>query len=245
MQNRMLTVLGVLASVALIAILALVINLSLSGPAQAQPTVAPAARHITVIGQGEVKGTPDTAYVQIGVETNAATTQEALAQNNAQTTAVIDTLKGLGVAEQDIQTSNFSIYAAYDDTGRQITGYTVNNMVSVTIRNLSQAGDLLDQVVQVGANRIYGISFGVDDPSELLAQARDRAVADARTRAERLAQASNTSLGEILVITENIGAMPQPMALGRGAIQDSAEAVPIQTGEQTFSTQVQVTFEMN
>ncbi len=242
METRLITIFGVLISVLLIAILAVVVNMTVSGPVQAQPTGGTIGRQVTVVGQGEVTGVPDTAYVQIGVETEAATTNEALAQNNTNTQAIIDKLLELGVAEKDIQTSNFSINPRYDNDGRVITGYVVNNMVAVTIRDLNQAGSLLDQVVQVGANRVYGINFGVDDPTALLDQAREKAVANARTRAEQLATASGNSLGEVIVISENIGSTPVPMPLGRGMAEDMAASVPIQTGEQTFSAQVQITF---
>ncbi len=243
MASRTLIIFGVFTSVLLVAILAIVLSLLLTSPAQAQPAGgASTARHITVIGNGEVKGIPDTAYVQIGVETEANTTQAALAQNNTQAEAIIARLKELGVAENDIQTSSFNISATYDNAGRQVVGYRVSNMVSVTIRDLDQAGTLLDQVVHVGANRVYGIRFGVADPTELLTQARDQAVADARVRAGQLAQSSGNNLGDILVITESIGSMPFPVPQERDFAEDTMASVPIQTGEQSFSAQVQVTF---
>jgi uncharacterized protein len=245
MQNRMLTIFGAVITLLLIAILVIVAGQSLTGAAQAQPAGVTGARQVTVVGRGEAKGTPDTGYVQIGVETEANTTEEALEQNNAQVAAIIEKIKQLGVAEEDIQTSNFSINTRYDNDGRRVVGYQVSNIVSVTIRNLEQTGTLLDQVVQIGANRVYGINFGVDDPSELLAQARDKAVADARDKAEQLAQASGASVGRVLVITENVGSQsPIPMPMRSEIAEQDAAAVPIQTGRQTVSTQVQVTFEL-
>lgn len=246
MNRSTQTTIGILAGALLVAValLGVMIAQALTSPAQAQTPGITGMRQITVVGTGEVKGAPDTAHVQIGVETQAATTQEALSQNSDQVAAIIAKLTELGVAEQDIQTTNFNIYPRYDDEGREVTGYNVSNTVAVTIRDLSQAGTLLDQVVQVGANRVYGISFSVEDPSELLAQSRDEAIADARAKAERLAQGSNANLGQVLVITENIGTTsPIPMPMAR--FEDVAGAdVPVQAGEQTFSAQVQVTFEL-
>jgi hypothetical protein len=188
-------------------------------------------------------GTPDTARVEIGVETSAPTTSEAIAQNNTQVAAVIDKLTGLGVAEDDMQTRNFNMHARYDEKGQQVVGYNVSNTVTVTIRNLEQAGTLLDSVVQVGANRIYGINFSVDDPSALLEQARNEAIANARAKAEQLAQQSGASVGEVLVITENIGAQPPMPVTGRGgAMEEAQSSVPVQAGTQEFSAGVQVTF---
>jgi uncharacterized protein YggE len=248
MENRNPTLIGVLAGALLIAVLALgAIGASLfsrPGIAQAQAVGVPGLRQITVVGSGEVKVTPDIATVQIGVETSAATTKEALAQNTAQATAIIDQIKQLGVDPKDIQTSGFSISPTYNDTGREVTGYTVSNMVSVTIRNLSQAGALLDQVVQAGANRIYGVSFSVADPSAALSQARDKAVADAKARAEQLAKASGAALGQVLVITENVGASPVPMPMFDRAAAAAGAPVPVQAGEQSYSAQIQVTYQL-
>jgi uncharacterized protein len=246
MANRSNMLIGVLAGGFILAVLALVVVLVtlLGRPAQAQVAPSGTPRQVTVVGSGEVRGRPDTATVQIGVESNAATTQAALDQNNTQVQAVIDSIKALGVAEEDIQTRNFNIYPRYDSDSRQVTGYTVSNAVVVTIRNLDDAGTLLDQVVSEGANRIYGISFSVDDPSELIAQARDEAVADARRKAEQLAQGSNATIGDVLVITENVGSPPPMPMLGREVMTQAADAVPIEAGEQSFSARVQVTYEL-
>jgi hypothetical protein len=236
---------GALIGAVIGAIVAVLVGMLGGGPAQAQTAGVAGMRQITVIGQGEVRGSPDTAYVEIGVETTAPTTNEALSQNNMQVTSIISKLMELGIVDADIQTSNFNIYPAYDDNGREITGYNVSNNVSVTIRNLEQAGTLLDEVVQVGANRIYGMTFSVDDPSALLEQARNEAIANARSRAEAMAQANGLSVGEVLIITENIGS-PSPMSLGRGGspAAEQAAAVPVQAGEQVFNASVQVTFEL-
>jgi uncharacterized protein YggE len=210
-----------LGAIALITLLAVMVvgGMLYVRPATAQNAVAALeGRQITVVGRGEAEGRPDTATVQIGVETGAATAQEALVQNSTQAQAVQAKLAELGVAEQDIQTNNFSIAPAYDQDGRQVTGYRISNTVTVTIRDLDQAGTLLDQVVQLGANRIYGISFSVSDPAALEEQARAEAVEDARTRVAQLAQGAGATVGEVLVITENIGSQP-PMPLATFALE--------------------------
>jgi uncharacterized protein YggE len=249
METRNPTLLGALAGALLIAVLALgaIAGFAFARPssAQAQSVGVTGMRQVTVVGQGESRVAPDMASVQIGVETTAPTTAEALAQNNTQAQAIIDQVKQLGVEEGDIQTSGFNIYATYDNDGRTVTGYTVSNTVNVTIRDLAQAGALLDQVVQAGANRVYGISFGVSDPKAAQAQARAAAVADARARAEELAQAAGAQLGTVLVISENIGSgpvVPFP-AMGRAEAADMG-AVPVQTGEQVIGASIQVTYEL-
>ncbi|PDW01569.1 SIMPL domain-containing protein [Candidatus Viridilinea mediisalina] len=250
METRNATILGMIGGALLVIALAAgafaAVSFNRPGAVQAQPGGVSAMRQVTVIGQGEVKLAPDQATVQIGVESRANTTREALDQNSAQAQAIMEQIKQLGVEERDIQTSGFNIYANYSDNGRTVTGYTVSNNVLVTIRNLDQAGALLDQVVSAGANRIYGINFGLSDPESALAQARDAAVANARERAERLAQGSGASIGSVLVISENIGSdpvMPMP-AMMRSEALDAGAAVPIEPGEQSFRARVQVTYEL-
>jgi uncharacterized protein YggE len=250
MDTRNSTLIGVLSGALLVAVLALgaLAGIMFARPsaAQAQGTGVPGMRQVTVVGSGEARVAPDMATVQLGVETTAPTTQEALAQNSAQAQAIVDQLKQLGVDEKDIQTSGFNIYATYNDDGRTVTGYTVSNTVSVTIRNLAQAGELLDTVVQSGANRVYGVSFGVSDPKAAQAQARDAALADARARAEQLAQGAGAQIGAVLVISENIGAPPvMPMPAMAAADQAVGGApVPVQAGEQVVNASVQVTYEL-
>jgi uncharacterized protein YggE len=238
----MTTTLGALAAALLIALLAGVAAVGFTRPAAAQTSAGvPGMPQVTVQGQAQVAGRPDTATVQLGVETEATAAADALAQNTQQAQAIQQRLRDLGVAEEDIQTSAFSIYPVYGADGRQVTGYRVANIVSVTIRDLGAAGRLLDQVVQAGANSIQGISFSVSDPKALLGQAREQAMQDARARAESLARAGDRTLGAVLVISEGVAQPPvYPVMLRADAAQ--AADVPLQPGEQQFSVDVQVTY---
>src|SRR6476660_8095388 len=157
MTRRIGMTIGIVAAVLLLALLAGMVGLLYARPVTAQTSAGvPGMRQVTVVGHGEVKGKPDTATVQLGVETEAATAKDALAQNTTQAQAIQAQLVKLGVAEKDIQTSNFSINPTYGSDNRQVTGYHVSNMVTVKIRDLAKSGTLLDQVVQSGANSIYG-----------------------------------------------------------------------------------------
>ena len=246
MSRRIGMTIGVVAAVLLLAVLAGLVGVLYARPATAQTVGVPGMRQVTVVGRGEVKGKPDTATIQIGVETEAAVAKDALAKNTDEATALQAELKKLGVADADIQTSNFSIYPTYGTDGRQITGYHVSNSVIVKIRALDTAGTLLDQVVQAGANSINSITFSVDDPQALLGQAREQAMQDARAHADILAKAGGAGVGDVLVITENLGAQP-PMPLmmeARAAQAADSKAVPVQPGEQSFSVEVQVTYQL-
>jgi len=244
MTRRIGITIGIVAAVLVLAVLAGLVGLLYARPVTAQTSAGvPGMRQVTVVGHGEVKGTPDTATVQIGVETEAATAKDALAQNTTQAQAIQAQLVKLGVAEKDIQTSNFSINPTYGNDNRQVTGYHVSNMVTVKIRDLAKSGTLLDQVVQAGANSIYGVSFSVEDPQALLDKAREQAVQNAKARATQLASAGGAGVGDVLVISENVAAQPIPMPMAAARAEDAqSSAVPVQPGEQSFSVDVQVTF---
>lgn len=237
--------------------LLLVGSLALSGCAPLA-TAAPVAagespvRTITVIGRGEVKAQPDTANTNIGVEVTAPTVDEAMAQAKERMAALLAALKALGIAEKDIQTSNFSVYFERTSTdmptprseggnAQQMPGfYRVSNMVQVTIRDLEQVGEVLETAVKAGANNIWGINFSVSDPATLEAAARENAVKDARARAEALAGLHGVELGGVMAVSEVVGGatpvfMEAAKALGGGG-------APVEPGELTLSTQIQVVY---
>jgi uncharacterized protein YggE len=213
--------------------------LSVSTAAQpadgAEPTV-------TVVGDDSVSVKPDVAWLNIGVETVGSTATKATQQNQDKMDQILTSLKGLGIADQDIQTSTYSISPEYkSDQGQsgQITGYHVTNTVRVTVHNLDQVGQLLDAVTQAGANNIYGITFGVQDQAGPQAEARAKAVADAQAQAEDLANLSGLQLGSLLSISEKPGGGSVPVA------SSALGAAPIQPGQIEIHSQVQVTYAMH
>jgi len=217
----------------------------------AQPVAAEdMPRVITVSGTGEATARPDQATVTLGVLTEATTAREALSANNTAMQAVFTQLEGLGIPEENIQTSNFSVspqYPPYRPDGtsepRRIIGYQVSNMVSVKFDDLDRLGPGLDAIVSSGANQLYGISFSIAETDTLMMEARTDAVADARARAETLAAAAGVTLGRVLNINEGGGSYPQPVMYARAeAAFDSS--VPVASGEQTISANVSMTFEI-
>jgi uncharacterized protein YggE len=209
----------------------------------AQPAVANSG--ITVVGQGEAFGQPDQAEVQVGVETFAESVAQATEQNEAAIQAVMAALTAQGIAEEDIQTTNYSLWAEqiYGERGPEgIAGYRVANQVNVTIHDINKVGDVLAAVTEAGANSIYGIHFRVADPAALEAQARAEAIANARERAETLASLSDVELGQVIAISEIIG-QPSPFPLGRGGAESDVASVPtLSPGQLSHQVQVQVTF---
>lgn len=225
----------------------LVLSAALSSPALAE------GRLITLSGTGEVRLAPDMAVITSGVATQAATAGAALDENSAAMAKVIAALKAEGIADRDIQTSGFSVSPNYvysdqrDANGYnlppQINGYQVSNGVTATVRDLSRLGAILDTSVTVGANTVSGITFGVSDPTAALDEARRKAFADARRKAELYAELAGLKLGPVETLQE--GGQPpvieQPM-LRMAA--DAAMPVPIAQGELAFQVSVSVTWSL-
>jgi uncharacterized protein YggE len=207
---------------------------------------------ISVTGIGEVIVVPDTANIQIGVQVFSEELAEAQRMSTEQIQAIVDTLTAAGVEERDIQTSNYSvsIRQQYDNQGiaTAVLGYDIYNTLSVTVRDVEALGDILDQAVSSGANQIYGIYFFTEDLTEATAQAREKAVEDASVRAQQLAAAAGIEVGRVLNITEGFAQGPMPVDYGRGFAAAEGDmagaAVPIQTGSQTVTIQVTVTYEV-
>lgn len=202
-------------------------------------------RTVTVNGVGRADATPDQALVRLGVQTEAETASEALAQNNAQMTELLEALVEAGVAREDIRTQNLVLFPRYeqapDSPTSVLVGYTAINTVEVRVRDLENLGQLLDTAVEAGANTIEGVEFRVSEASEQVVEARAAAVADAQQKAEQLARLVNAQLGEVLTITEFSNQGPIPLTsegLGAGG------QVPVQPGTQSVEVIVQVTWRL-
>jgi uncharacterized protein YggE len=210
---------------------------------------APPQRVLTVSGAGEVKGAPDQAQLSTGVVTQATTAAAALASNSRAMTSVFDTLKRAGIAEKNIQTSNFSVSPQYGSTRQggpqRIIGYQVSNTVTVMVDKLDKVGPALDALVAAGSNQIDGPNFSIADPKPLLAKAREEAVKDATARAQTLAAAAGVTLGPIVSLSEGGGyAPPQPM-YRMTMTAAPAPPPPVAAGEETVSASVSITWEIH
>jgi uncharacterized protein YggE len=235
MRNKLFT---------LSSILILILALSACGPSAAN-----SEHTLSVTGTGTIYLTPDIAYVNIGVHTEEAELAQSMTNNNAQVQAVVNALLANGVDGKDIQTSNFSVwsYQTTDPMTGLITGwkYAVDNSVTVTVRDLSKLGDLLNTVVGAGANNINGISFDVADKSASLAEARTKAMSNAESLAQELAQTANVSLGNIVSISYTEVTSPYyGYGYGKGGGGGGAEAVaaPINPGQLELTATVVVTY---
>lgn len=215
-----------------------------SSPAAVGPA-APAPPSITAQGLGTVTGTPDTLRVTLGVQTQGPSAKAALDANNGKATALIDLLKGRGVAPADIQTSQLSINPTFNPNGR-ISGYEVTNMVTATVHDIAAAGGLIDAAGEAAGDavRVQQLGFLIDDDSALRATARADAVRQAQAQATQMAEAAGVRLGPIRSITEVPGSGPSPMYQDPSAALDRAAAVPIQPGTQELRITVNVIYDI-
>ena len=203
---------------------------------------APDPSGVSVTGRGEAMAAPDVAFFDVGVEVDALSVAAARTGAAKAADCVISALKKHGVDAKDIQTSSLSVSPRYDQVGGRdrITGYSVTTSVTVKARNLDQIGSLIDEAVEAGGNatRVNGIRFGFDDPSKLRDDARQRAVADARRRAEELARLSGIKLGGPITVEELASNQtPAPTVTLESA---DVARMPIERGTGSVSVEVRV-----
>ncbi len=204
---------------------------------------------IWVTGTGEVAAIPDVAILSLGVEAQATTVAEAQAQAAEAMDAVMDVLNDYGVAPKDIKTQYYSIYPLrrWDDGKETLIGYRVTNTVTAKIRNIEDTGSIIDAVTSAGGDytRINGISFTVDDQDAYKVEAREEAMADAKAKAEQLAELAGVTLGKPTYINESGGYIPIYYDLREAAVGSPAPMTPISPGEMEISLSVQVVYSIN
>ncbi len=231
--------------------LGLILVLALSACQAAPVTTSrdssiPYPRQLNVSGNGKVYLAPDVAYVNVGVHSQAENVTDALNQNNAKAQAIANTLKELGIDEKDIQTSAFNIFPQqqFDNEGK-LTGtiYMVDNVVNVTVRDLSILGKLLDAAVRSGANTINSINFDVLDKTAAITEARKLAVEDAQRQAQELAAAAGVQLGDLISMNSYASSGPAVMYDMKGGVGASGQ-VPVSAGQLQISVDVNLSYEI-
>jgi uncharacterized protein YggE len=201
---------------------------------------------LDIVATGEVQRAPDVATIGAGVVTQATQAGAAMASNAERMTATVAALRKAGVADRDIQTSQVSLQPQYRYGENQppvLTGYQVSNRVTVRLRDLRNAGRVLDALVAAGANQIDGPTFGVDKPEAALDEARTQAIATARSRAELYAKAAGLRVVRIARISES-GQVESPIRPMAVMAMRKAADTPVEAGEQALSVTVSVSFEL-
>lgn len=205
---------------------------------------------ITVMGEGELYATPDIAVIDISVLTEDDTVAEAMQSNSEKMNNIINGLQmNLSIAEEDMQTTNFNVYPQYrydPDTGeRSIDGYNVSQNVNVKIRNLDIVGQVIQLSTNLGANSVSDLSFTFDDDNELQSQAREKAIENAKKKAEELADQLGVRMVKIVDFSENSSAPIYATSISYKAYDvalESSATPSIATGENKITSSVYITY---
>jgi hypothetical protein len=221
-------------------------SLAVAQQPPAPPWPSPTARTLRVEGTGEVKVSPDEAFIDVAVETVGKTAKGAGEENARKMEAVMGALVKGGLARKDIETRHFAVFPEHTPVERpgqapQLRGYRVSNTVSAHVRDLRQVGPLLDAALAAGANRVDGVRFGLSRPQEAQGRALEDAVGRARQSAQVLATALGVKLGPVLdasTVSEPPRFIPlQRFEAAQGALADVA-STPIQPEEQNVQARV-------
>lgn len=212
--------------------------------------VSPKTPHsIVIVGEGKVTAVPDVAKIQLGYSILKSTVAEAQKDNTTKMNGMVEKLKkDFKIDPLDIQTLNYSISPQYDWTsGRQILkGYTVSQDLSVKVRNLDKVSQILDAAGQVGMNQIGSLSFEIDQPEQLKQQAREKAIAQAKDKAEALAKVVGVKLGQIISFSESsTDSQPIPMySLNKMAADVSGATPAVEAGSNEIKITATVEYEI-
>jgi len=212
---------------------------------------APRSRDtITIDGEGKVTGKPTLAQVDLGMFMEGKDVPQLQNDNSQKVNAIIAAMKGLGIAEADLQTSNYTISPKfeYKDGVQNVIGYTISQNLSLKVRDLSKLSAVLAKAGQLGTNQVNGVSFTIDDPTELKQEARKKALQDARSKAQELADALGVTVEHVVTFSESSNPLMQPLpymykaeATGMGG---GGSAPEIQPGSLDVISHVSVTFEI-
>lgn len=204
---------------------------------------------IWVTGEGKVYVVPDVAVLNVGVEAQADTVADAQNQATDAMNAVRNELDAWSIDAKDIKTLYFSIYPVRDynplKEGEELKGYRVTNMLSVKVRKVEDTGNIIDAVAKAGGNliRIDNISFTVDDPVPYQKEARENALADAREKAEQIADEAGLRLGDPTYINETSSYYPYSLPIAyEAAVPMMGGGTSISPGETTITIYVQVAY---
>jgi uncharacterized protein YggE len=205
---------------------------------------------LSVNGTGSVVVIPDVAGLELGVEVIARTVAQARSSAAEVMDEIMASLNANGVDKKDVQTRYLSIYPQYsykNESAPEITGFTVSNQVTITVRELDTVSAVLDDAIAAGGDfvRVNGISFTVDDPDQYLDEAREKAVANAREHADTLARAAGVSVGGVRSISESSGGYYPPEPRYALEAADSGGSTSIAAGEQELTMSVSVVFDID
>lgn len=200
-----------------------------------------------VSGEGKVSVPPDVAIISVGVQSQASTVKVAQEQLNSNINKVSEAIKKLGVDQKDIQTTNYSISPNYDYrvTPQKITEYNASSNLSIKVRQIDKSNDVIDTATASGANQVGGISFEVDDKEKWENEAREKAVADAKKKAQQASKIAGFRLGRIINYSENFAdGFPRPYAVGAVSLESKEASTQVEPGSSEITVTVTLSYEI-
>ena len=206
-------------------------------------------RTITVAGFGKINGSNDIAVTTMGYSNTDKDVAKAQADNKKVMDQVYAELKKMGVGDKDLQ-SNYSIYPDYNYTesrGQELKGYRVSNSLTIKIRDLNKISEVLSLAGKYGATEVSGLNFTIDDPENLKSEARDKALLDAKAKAEHLANVLGLRLGGVITYNEYEGGgdFYQPQLLMKDSVGGMGGGpAAISAGSKDVIMNVNVTYEV-
>lgn len=219
----------------------------LAGPIPFQVTSTSTTKSTTfdVTGEGKASIKPDSANISAGVSATGSSSKEVQDKINSTINKVSEAIKALGVDSKDIQTSNYSVNPTYDyrDGSQKITGYSANTNLTIKVKNIEKAGQVIDAATQAGANNVNNLGFDTTDKTAAENEARTKAVAAAKKKAEDAAKIAGFRLGNIVNYSEGFNGGIRPMMVG-AADKASASSTNLEPGSNEVVINVTLSYEL-
>ena len=217
---------------------------------RAEVTSQPYARTISVSGEGKISAKPDIANVSLAVVAKGSTVKQVTNDGNVKMNQVLAAVKNLGVDAKDITTSQYNLYPDYNyltNGGNKIIGYNLTQEITVKVRDLTKVDEILDGGTKAGANQVGSLTFDIDDTGAVKKQAREKAFAAAREKAQEMAAAAGVKLGRVVTFSEDAAPVAYPMmnfAMEAKSSDAAGGAPSVEPGSKELSISVSVTYEI-
>lgn len=203
---------------------------------------------ISITGEGKVLAKPDIGQIDLSVTTEAKTVSPTVSENTSKMNKITQGMKELGIKEEDLKTANYNIYPKYQYLAgkSEIIGYEVTQTLRVKIRDLEKVGQILEKATLLGANQVSKLEFTFDEPEKLKDEARQKAISNAKKKAEDLASSLGVKLGKVVSFTESAEPEPSPSYYGalKEGVGGGGEEPQIQTGQNEIEARVILTYEI-
>lgn len=253
MQTKIKTVNAAALLLAVLLLAAALTGCSVNpGTAEAQPVTVnlndddTPINSVTVSATGTIKAMPDIAYVTAGVVTQDKKSAKAQSDNSEAMNALMDALKAAGLTEDDIDTTGYSVYPIYDYSAGgngKITAYEVTNTVRIAVRDLTRVGEVIDIAAESGANTNYSIEFTLEDADAFYNDALEKAMEEAKGKADTLAAAGGFAIGDVIQVSEGSTSYSPVYEYAKAADDAGvARETPVSAGELDVSATVTVVY---